>query len=98
MRDEAAANSAVATDHQGAPTTSAEVTISVDIPPTVSNTAPANGTTFPPATAITVSASASDSDGTVSQVQFFAGATLTGTKTASPYSISWTPAAGGSIR
>src|SRR5262249_59970272 len=46
--------------------------------------------------AIRVSANASDSDGTVSQVQFFAGATLIGTDTTSPYSISWTPAAGGS--
>jgi len=61
----------------------------------MSITAPANGAMFPSATALTVSASASDSDGTVSQVQFFAGATSIGTKTASPCSISWTPASSG---
>src|SRR5204863_5077382 len=47
-------------------------------PPTVSVTAPANGATFVQGQNITVSASASDSDGTVSLVEFFDGATLIG--------------------
>src|SRR5205085_1358365 len=84
---------AVATDDDGATTTSAARTITVsgaaNQPPTASLTAPANGATFTAPATITVSANASDTDGTISKVDFFAGSTLIGTDTTSPYSITW---------
>ena len=41
-------------------------------------------------------ASASDTDGTITQVQFYQGSTLLGTDTSSPYSYSWSSVAAGS--
>jgi hypothetical protein len=67
-----------------------------NIAPTVSLTAPANGASFAAGTTVTVSATAADSDGTVSQVQFYDGSTLIGTDTTSPYSVSWRSATAGS--
>ncbi len=64
--------------------------------PTVSLTSPANGASFAAGTKITLSAHAADSDGTVSRVQFYAGSTLIGTDTSSPYSVSWSPLIAGS--
>ena len=64
-------------------------------PPTAVLTAPANGATFNAGATITVSANAADTDGTVTQVQFFRGATALGTDTTSPYSVTWTNAAAG---
>ena len=57
------------------------------IAPTVSITSPASGTDFSTPASFTFSATASDSDGTVTNVQFFAGTTLLGSDTNSPYSI-----------
>lgn len=64
-------------------------------PPTVALTAPANGATFNAGANITVSANAADANGTVTQVQFFRGATSLGTDTTSPYSVTWNNAAAG---
>jgi len=55
-------------------------------PPTTSLTAPAGGSTV--SGSVTVSANASDNIG-VSRVEFYAGASLLGSDTTSPYSISW---------
>ncbi len=88
-----------ATDNGNAVTVSSAVSITVtagNSPPTVSLTSPAAGASFVQGNAITVSANAADSDGTITQVQFFDGATLIGTDTTAPYSISWTNAAVGS--
>src|SRR5437762_1656470 len=60
-----------ATDNSGAATTSAAVTITVDAPPTVSLTAPSSGASFTAPAAIALAAMASDSDGTVSRVDFY---------------------------
>lgn len=62
--------------------------------PTVSLSAPTNGASFAALSAITVSATASDSDGTISKVEFYANNELIGTDNTSPYSISWSAAAG----
>jgi hypothetical protein len=61
--------SAVAVDRTGASTTSAPVTVTVngDQPPTVSLTSPANGATYVAPATVTLSASVSDPDGTVSK-------------------------------
>src|ERR1051326_5524287 len=64
-------------------------------PPTAALTAPANGATFTAPATVTVSANASDTDGTIAKVDFFAGSTLIGTDTTSPYSVTWSGAAAG---
>jgi len=63
--------------------------------PSVSLTAPANGTTYTAPASIGLTASASDADGTVAKVEFYNGATLLGTATASPYTYTWTNVASG---
>ncbi len=89
---------AKATDNNNAVTTSAVQTATVNNPvpnvpptitlanPTVSGTAPAT---------ISLSATAADSDGTIVSVEFFNGTTLLATKTAAPYTYSWTGVAAG---
>src|SRR5690348_3903686 len=57
--------------------------------PTVSITSPANGATFSAPATIPITASASESGATISKVEFFNGATLLATATASPYTFSW---------
>jgi precorrin-6B methylase 2 len=46
-------------------------------------------------TTITLSATASDPDGTVSRVEFYQGATLIGTAANAPYTVNWTTLASG---
>jgi glucose/arabinose dehydrogenase len=60
-------------------------------PPVVSLTSPANGASAQVNTPVTVSANASDADGTVQHVQFFDGTTPIGADSTSPYSVTWTP-------
>ncbi|HKQ05772.1 MAG TPA: LamG-like jellyroll fold domain-containing protein [Blastocatellia bacterium] len=70
-------------------------TYSTDVPnlhPTVSLTSPANNATFFAPANITLTANASDSDGTISKVEFFQGSTKLGEDTSSPYSIVWSNA------
>ena len=64
--------------------------------PSVSVTSPAQSTTFTDGDDIIITASASDSDGTISSVEFFAGTTSLGTDTAAPYTITWTGVSQGS--
>ncbi len=64
--------------------------------PTVSLTSPANGTSFSAGSSITVSANAADSNGTVTKVEFFAGATKLGESTVAPFRITWSNVAAGS--
>ena len=59
-------------------------------PPTVAITDPTNNATYLAGANITIQAGASDTDGSVAQVQFFAGTNLLGTATANPYSVTWT--------
>jgi hypothetical protein len=56
--------------------------------PTISLTAPSNLTIGQP---ITLSATATDSDGTISKVEFFSGSTKLGEDTSAPYQITWSP-------
>ena len=55
--------------------------------PTVNLTAPAAGATV--SGSVTVTATASEAGDTISKVDFYADGTLIGSKTASPYSVSW---------
>jgi regulation of enolase protein 1 (concanavalin A-like superfamily) len=62
---------------------------STNQPPTVSIDSPSDGATYSPGSDITIEASASDSDGSVSRVDFYANGTLIGSSTAVPYSTVW---------
>ena len=90
----------MATDNDGAKTTSSAVAVTVgsptNNPPTVSITAPAAGTRYTAPASITITAAAADSGGTVSKVEFYAGTTLVGTDTSSPYSFTWSGVTAGS--
>ncbi|MGH9660014.1 MAG: Ig-like domain-containing protein, partial [Bryobacteraceae bacterium] len=67
-----------------------------NVPPTVSITSPAGGATYSAPASITIDATAADSDGTVTKVDFYQGTTLLGTDTTAPYSFTWSNAAAGS--
>ena len=64
--------------------------------PSVSITSPANGATYTALASVVINATATDSDGTVSKVEFFQGSTLLGTDTTSPYSFTWSNVGSGS--
>ena len=88
-----------ATDDKGATTTSAGLSITAaapNQPPTASLTSPADGATFTAPATMTLSATASDSDGTITSVEFYSGSTLLGSDTTSPYSIPWSNVQAGS--
>ena len=90
---------AKATDNLGKSTTSTAVSIAVTAatnqPPTVSLTAPSSGATYTAPASISLAASASDPDGTVSKVEFFSGSTLLATATTPPYTYTWSGVAAG---
>lgn len=87
-------------DNNNAVTTSSAVVIAVNTAgnqsPTVAISSPANGASFTAPASITINATATDADGTISKVEFYNGSTLLGTDTSSPYSYSWTSVAAGS--
>jgi len=58
-----------------------------NLPPSVSITNPVDGASFPASTPVTINASASDPDGSVTSVEFFDGATSLGVDTTAPYSV-----------
>ena len=58
-------------------------------PPSVNLTSPIAGTTFTAPATITLDAAASDGDGTIQRVEFFANGTLLDTDTSFPYSYTW---------
>lgn len=65
-------------------------------PPSLSLTAPGNGATYTAPATMTLAASASDSDGVVTRVDFYAGSTLIASDTSSPYSVAWSGVPAGS--
>jgi uncharacterized protein (DUF2141 family) len=89
-----------ATDNAGGVGTSATVSVTVNsstnAPPSVSITSPTPGASFTAPANITIQASASDTDGTISKVDFYQGSTLLGTDTTSPYSFTWSNVPAGS--
>jgi photosystem II stability/assembly factor-like uncharacterized protein len=74
----------------------APAALPVNNPPAVSLTAPADGASYTAPASITISASASDADDGVTRVDFYAGKTLVGTATASPFTVTWGNVAAGS--
>ncbi len=63
--------------------------------PTVSITSPTNAQNITQGQAITITANATDTDGTISKVEFYQGNTKLGEDVSSPYSYTWANAAVG---
>jgi hypothetical protein len=64
--------------------------------PLVAITSPTNAASFIAPATFTITADASDSDGTVSKVEFFEGTNTLGEDLTSPYSLTWSNVAAGS--
>lgn len=68
----------------------------INLPPTVSITSPLPGATFQAPATVTITAATADATGTVTNVEFFAGAVSLGSDTSSPFSITSTGMPAGS--
>jgi hypothetical protein len=79
-----------ATDNLGATATSAAVSFTVNLSPTVTLTFPAAGA-YARGTVINLAASASDPDGSVSLVEFFHEGVKIGEDNTAPFGLPWTP-------
>lgn len=88
---------AKATDNMGGTRTSTPVAVTVanNALPTVALTAPTPGSPFFAPATISLAATASDSDGTITRVDFYANGALAGSATAPPYSLAWDSVMGG---
>jgi hypothetical protein len=89
-----------ATDNDSAVTTSQAVTVNVlpspnNVPPSVTITSPNNNATVYRLLGTTIKANASDANGTITKVEFYAGSTLLNTDTSAPYSYYWKPSSTG---
>ena len=87
-----------ATDNQNNVTTSAAVNITVtaaNTPPTAAITSPSTGAQLTSGSSITITANATDVNGSVTKVEFFDGATKLGEDLTSPYSFIWNNAVAG---
>ena len=82
----------VATAEGGVQNTSAPVNVAifVDLPPVVTLTAPLNNSTSVAPANLTLTATASDPDGTVAKVTFFDGGTELGQDATAPFALTWT--------
>jgi Bacterial Ig domain len=80
---------AKAFDNNNAVTPSSAISVISNAAPTVSITSPANNAVFTAPANITLNATAGDSDGTISKVEFYQGTTLLNTDTATPFSFAW---------
>src|SRR6201991_4483154 len=81
---------------QNTPTYSTDVPTTSNSAPSVSLTHPLNNTTVAAGSNIVMDATASDSNGSVTKVDFYQGATLLGTDTTAPYAFVWTNVSAGS--
>ena len=64
-------------------------------PPTVTLTSPANNATFTAPATVSITATASDANGSVTKVEFFQNGNLIGEDTSSPYAFDWSGVAAG---
>ncbi|WP_431045598.1 Ig-like domain-containing protein [Roseateles sp. L2-2] len=79
-----------AVDTDGGVTTSAPTVFRVNALPTVTLASPANNQVFSgPTASIAISAGASDGDGSVQRVEFYANGSHIGTSTSAPFAMSW---------
>ncbi|HKC22968.1 MAG TPA: Ig-like domain-containing protein [Gaiellaceae bacterium] len=83
-------------DANGVPSVASMVSVQpANSPPTVTLTQPTDGQTFTAPATVNLAATASDSDGTVTKVEFFNGAAKLGEDTTAPYTFSWSPVSAG---
>ncbi len=71
------------------PSTQLYPPVSSNIPPSVTLTSPATGAVFVATSTVTLSAAASDLDGAVIRVDFYAGATKVAQASATPFTTTW---------
>lgn len=85
----------VAEDSNGDITTSSSRTVAVTVnkPPSVGLTSPTSNQSSYRGTGITLAASASDTDGRVTKVAFYANGSLVSSDSTSPFGITWRPTA-----
>jgi hypothetical protein len=93
---------AKAYDNDSASATNGPVTVNVvpspnNAPPTVTIISPKNNATVYRVLGTTIDANASDPDGAITKVEFYAGSTLLGTDTSAPYSLFWKPTSRGNV-
>ncbi len=89
---------AVASDSMGISVTSSVVNITVvapHVPPSVSLSSPTNNAVFNMPAIVSLSATASDSAGTVTNVAFYQGATQLASVSTAPYSFAWSNVSAG---
>jgi beta-glucanase (GH16 family) len=91
-----------ATDNQGGVTASAALSVKVNQgtapvnqAPSVSLTAPSNNASYNAPASITISANASDVDGTIAKVEFYNGTQKLGEDASAPYTYTWSNVAAG---
>jgi hypothetical protein len=83
---------------QCATSTTIQVVILPKAYPVVSLTAPLNGATFSAPASITLTATATDADGTITAVAFYWNGILIGSDTSAPWSVDWTSVPVGSYQ
>ena len=84
------------TDNTGAETTCTVVRIAVvNVPPTVTVTSPVAGATYPLGRAIQFIADASDTDGTITKVEFWMSGSVAAVARTAPYAVAWYPPTAG---
>jgi hypothetical protein len=71
------------------------IEVSINLPPEVLLVQPTSGSQFFEPATITLLANASDSDGTIAQVEFFEGTTSLGVVTEAPFAVDWAAVAAG---
>ena len=71
------------------------VTAPENVLPTIAITSPTNNASFTAPASVTISANATDSDGTISKVEFYNGTVLLSSDTNAPYTYTWTAVTAG---
>ena len=80
---------AKAYETNGTSIVSAPVSFTVNTPPVITLLSPLTNSTYAQETPVLIAANASDSDGTVKRVSFYAGTNLMQTLTNTPYAVRW---------
>jgi hypothetical protein len=69
-----------------------------NLPPTVTLTAPANGSSYTAPATVTLTAAASDPENRLAKVDFYSGSTLLASDTTAPFSFPWSSVAAGTYQ
>lgn len=75
--------------------TEVQIVQQTNVPPTVSISSPAGGATYTAPASVAITATAADSDGSISKVEFYQGTTKLGESLTSPYTYTWSNVAAG---